>query len=318
MGAPLSGTTTITNNLIGEQGTTLSGAPPFISPSTTVYTKGIWVAGTTSLTITGNTLKNILSYIGTQMNAIELNTAIGGTGGIININSNIVNGLVNNSTTSTSSIQGIIVSSASTGSVVSVSSNTVSFVQTSAGTSFTPKPTGITYSGTVGATLEKNRVSTIYNRMTGTGGVYGINYTSGNTATIQNNFVWDINQNMSGGGAFSTTFGIFGIRIAGGTGHKIYHNNVHLEGLMFGTATSSLLTAALTITATSLTGLDVRNNIFSNVMTGGTTSIAHVSTNLPSSGTSSMNLIWNNNAYYSGSTAGVHGICHAGTVYQAL
>src|SRR5206468_5964342 len=72
------------------------------------------------------------------------------------------------------------------------------------------------------------------------------------------------------------------------------------------------------ISATGLTGIDVRDNLFSNTMTGGTTSIAHVDVFLPSSGTSAnMNLTWNNNAYYTGSTAGVHGVAHVGTTYTS-
>src|SRR5207244_1429382 len=97
----------------------------------------------------------------------------------------------------------------------------------------------------------------------------------------------------------------------------VYHNSVNLFGLMPGTATSSLLSAAFSMVTTASTGCDVRNNIFTNTITGGTTSIAHVSTYLPPSGTSAMNLTWNNNAYYTGTTAGVHGVCHVGTTYTS-
>lgn len=55
----------ITNNIIGGAGT-LTGTQPFTTPSTTVYTKGIWIAGTTAITITGNTIRNILSFVSTS------------------------------------------------------------------------------------------------------------------------------------------------------------------------------------------------------------------------------------------------------------
>ena len=112
--------------------------------------------------------------------------------------------------------------------------------------------------------------------------------------------------------AFSTTFGIFGIRIGAGTGHQIYHNSVNLYGARSGTATASLLTAAFAVVGTTSSGMDVRNNIFANNITGGTTSIANVSACLPSGGTSAMNLTWNNNSYYFGSDAARRGTGQAG------
>ncbi len=147
------------------------------------------------------------------------------------------------------------------------------------------------------AVIEKNIITGVNNRATGTFGAYGINIAAGTNMTLRNNFLSGVTGDMTGGAAFSTTHGIFGIRIAGGTGHKIYHNSVNLFGLRSGTATTSLLSAALAIVNTSQTGCDVRNNIFANTMTGGTTSIAYVSAFLPSGGTSSMALTWNKNAY---------------------
>ena len=309
----------ITNNLIGDQ-STLSGNPPYTSPSnpsTTVYTKGIYVAGTNALTITGNSIKNILSYVLTQLNGIELNSSIGT--GVININNNTIQGLVNNNGATSSPLQAILVANAAVGATVNVNNNTISNVQIAAG-SGTSRPVGLAYSGAATATISGNQITNIYNRNTSTYGAYGINVTAGSNHLIFNNFIWDLNHNMSGGAAFSTLFGIMGIRIAGGTGHKIYHNSVNLYGTMLGTANSSLLSAAFAITATTITGVDVRNNIFSNTMTGGTTNIAHVSMFLPSGATAAMNLTENNNAYYCASTGeGTSaGICHLGTTYGTV
>ncbi|MBK8082210.1 MAG: hypothetical protein IPK25_19220 [Saprospiraceae bacterium] len=71
------GTTTISNNLVGDQVVdNTAGTPPFTTPTTTVYTKGIFVAGATNVQVTKQHTENILSYVGTAMNAIELSSAI--------------------------------------------------------------------------------------------------------------------------------------------------------------------------------------------------------------------------------------------------
>ena len=88
-----------------------------------------------------------------------------------------------------------------------------------------------------------------------------------------------------------------------GTGHKIYHNSVHLFGILPGSMGADL-TAAFTIHARNqVTGMDVRNNIFSNQLTGGNSVAAntrHAVVFLPPNATSAMNLTWNNNGYYQG------------------
>src|SRR5207248_1286258 len=81
-----------------------------------------------------------------------------------------------------------------------------------------------------------------------------------------------------------------------------YHNSVHLCGTIPG-ATNTDLTAALLIVSTTSTGMDVRNNIFSNIMTGGNptqTNTRQVAICLPSGGTSAMALTLNNNDYVEG------------------
>ncbi|MEZ5014075.1 MAG: MopE-related protein [Chitinophagales bacterium] len=293
---------TITNNVLGDQ-STLVGIAPYTTPANTVYAKGIFIAGTNAIAINNNTLKNIMSYVGTTIVAIELNGSIGT--GTITINDNTITGVVNNGTVS--ACNAILVSSA--GTAYTIRGNVVSNVQAVAGISLA----GAISVGIGSATIEKNKLSNIWQRSTSTFGVYGINVTGGSNDIIQNNFIWDVNHDMSGGAAFSTTFGVFGIRIASGTGHLIYHNSVNLYGAMTGTSTSSLLSAPLCIVSTSSTGMNIRNNIFSNNITGGTTSIAHVCIYLPSGATSSLNLTLNNNAYYSGTDNARQGIAQAGT-----
>ena len=154
-----------------------------------------------------------------------------------------------------------------------------------------------------GAVFEKNQVLRVRNNNPSTFGAYGINLGGGDNHVIVNNFVLDVrNDQTAGTGAFSTTFGAMGIRVASGAGHKVYHNSVNLFGALPGT-TSSDLTMAFAIVSTTQTNVDVRNNIFSNLLTGGnptSPNTRHVAIFLPSGGTSAMNLTLNNNDYVEG------------------
>ena len=125
----------------------------------------------------------------------------------------------------------------------------------------------------------------------------------GDNHLVKNNFVFDIrNDQTAGTGAFGTTFGAYGIRVGSGIGHKIYFNSVNLFGVLPGSVSTDL-TAAFMIVSTTQTGMDVRNNLFSNQLTGGNptgASTRHAVVFLPSGATSAMNLIWNNSGYYQG------------------
>lgn len=160
---------------------------------------------------------------------------------------------------------------------------------------------GVNSTAITGATIERNKVNRVQNNNGNTWTAFGINLGGGSSHIVRNNFVSGvINNQTTGTGAFGTLFGAIGIRIGSGTGHTIYHNSVNLYGMMPGT-TSSNLTAAFMITSTTLTGIDVRNNIFSNQITGGNPDgTRHAVVYLPSGATSAMNLTWNNNAYYQG------------------
>ena len=162
----------------------------------------------------------------------------------------------------------------------------------------------VSTNSTVGTfTVELNKINRVRNNNITTFGAYGINLGGSTNHVVRNNFVSGVlNDQTAGTGAFSTTFGAFGIRVLG-TGHDIYHNSVHLYGAMPGTVSTNL-TAALAIVGTGQTGLDVRNNIFSNQVTGGNpTGTRNVAVWLPTGGTSTMNLTINNNAYYVSSDA---------------
>ncbi len=240
---------------------------------------GIWLAtGTTNATVSANTVSGI-GYTGTgAFGAIGINVTSSVASANVVVTDNIVSDISSNGGSTGSLARGIGVGGA-----------------------------------TSDLTIEKNDVQGIINTSTGTFPAYGIDVAGGNNITVRNNFVGNVSFNMTGGAAFSTQFGVFGIRVAAGTGHRIYNNSVNLYGALPGTAANSLLTAAFGLVATTSTGVDVRDNLFANNITGGGTSIAHVAVYLPAGGTSAMNLTWNNNAYFSGTDVARQGVGQAGT-----
>ncbi len=155
--------------------------------------------------------------------------------------------------------------------------------------------------------VERNIVDRVYNASVNTFGAYGINIGGGTNHVVRTNCIAYVNHDMTGGSASSTTFGVFGMRLQG-SGHQIYHNSVNLFGLRPGTPNGTILSAACGIVNTSASGLDIRNNIFANNVTGGTTAILNAALYLPSGGTAGMNLTLNNNAYYCGSNTSTDGI----------
>lgn len=84
---------TITNNIIGSPTALVY---PYTAPATTVYAKGIWVAGINELTISNNTVRAILSYLNTSIAGIELSAAIGS--GNLSVTGNTITGVANNNT----------------------------------------------------------------------------------------------------------------------------------------------------------------------------------------------------------------------------
>jgi len=295
----VSSSLTITGNTIGASGV---GTWPFTTPVTTVYTKGISVAGTDAAVISGNTIQNILSFVGDTTVGIELASAIGI--GTVDISSNTLNGIVNSG--SVSSAVGILASSSSTNFIISA--NTISAVQNIA----TTFAAGIQIATAGGAAaITKNNISGVFARnATGFGafGVYLSNAAAG--CEINNNFIYNI-MNVGNASFTNTAENASGILLASGANHKVYHNSIHLSGIS--TAGGSNMITCLSVASNAITGLDIRNNIFSNTVTGGTGSDAHVCMYFPFVAASTLGYTINNNAYYTGVTAGKSGIAFAGT-----
>ncbi len=149
--------------------------------------------------------------------------------------------------------------------------------------------------------IRKNVVHGLYNSSTSTTGygAYGINIIATSTGAnirIENNMVYDIM--CFGGGTIGTTYAPIGIRIAGGTGHQIYHNTVYLTGTPpSGVETGSM---AFGISSSSYNAHDIRNNIFANAITGVTGSKSYAIW-APSSYSFTSTTIDNNDYFVSGS-----------------
>ncbi|MES2779154.1 MAG: BNR-repeat neuraminidase N-terminal domain-containing protein [Bacteroidota bacterium] len=300
---------TVTNNVIGDQAITLSGVPPFTSPSTTVYTKGIVLQGVNAVNVSNNTIKNVISYVSTPISAIELTANIGT--GTINIANNSITSIIQNASTSNAPRGIYLLNSAG---AYTISNNIISHVEGNCPSS-TLQPTGIhVVTAAPSATIERNVVKKVYNRNNQSYGVTGILMAGGSNILFKNNMVSDVLQDMSVG-SFGTTYPIAGIKISSGTGHKVYHNTVHLSGITLGAGAAANQTSnfAFCLTSTTLTGCDVRNNIFSNMISGGNNTSAHTSIFLPTGGTIAMNLTLNNNAYFCGTNDSMQGIAQVGT-----
>lgn len=119
------------------------------------------------------------------------------------------------------------------------------------------------------AVVSRNLIYGMRSTSTSGWGTYGINISSTTDSNINiiNNVIYDL---VTDGLASSTERNPYGIRIVGGINHKLYYNTVNLYGSLTDAAVASN-SAALMITSNTATGIDLRDNIFVNTMTGGTT-----------------------------------------------
>lgn len=305
-GSTSANSVTITNNVIGSSTSIASLTPPVTNAQLagTVYVKGIIVQNCNSFSISGNSIQNITSYVGTTISAVEIPGLTSATG-TAEISGNTLTNIYLSQ--STNAVRGIQVTS--TGTPIRVYNNSISNIQSVASNSVS----GINMASTAAnSSAVKNSITKVYCRSTtASSQAVGILISTGSD-TFANNTISDILSTMNTS-SFTTSQGAYGIMATSGTGGKVYHNSINLAGTLLGTSTNSHISAAFAITTTSCTGWDVRNNIFANNITGGGTALAHVSVYLPSSATASMNLTLNNNAYYCGATTASQGIAQVGT-----
>ncbi len=294
----VSGSLTITNNVIGASG--VPGSYPFTTPSSTVYTKGIWIAGTDAVYINGNTIQNIISYVATTISGVEIASAIGTN--LVEVSDNTITGVANNGT---SDANAVLVSAASAG--FNITGNTITTVF---GSPALPV-SGVKIATAGGAaTVNRNKISNVYNKNTGGYGALGVYFaTAANGGEIRNNFIFDI-MNIGNSSFANTAENTSGILLASGANHKIYHNSVHLSGAS--PATNTNVITCFSVASSAVTGLDIRNNIFSNTVTGGSGSDAHVCMYFPFAASATLGYNINNNAYYTGSVVNKSGLAFAG------
>ena len=125
------------------------------------------------------------------------------------------------------------------------------------------------YASDPNAVVTGNKIHDIASNATGGWGAYGITIGYGGTfanAQIINNVIYNIttiNYSVS-----SYMYNPFGIWIYAGTGHMIYHNSVNMTGTQFNSGTTGTLDACILIYSSSVTGLDIRDNILASGLTG--------------------------------------------------
>jgi hypothetical protein len=192
-----------------------------------------------------------------------------------------------------------------------IESNTIINIRATTSINVAGIEVGGTSSNTV--TVSRNRIESLYSESTGGWGCYGVNLIGGNNHIVVNNVITDIRTtNYS---ATSTTYNAFGIRITTGTGHKIYYNSINIFGDYTSTNWTAASSAALVVSSTVVSGLDIRNNIFNNTMTSNAGSKEFRAVWFPSS-YNFANAILDYN-YYGIPTDGVHYVGKVGLTLGA-
>ncbi|WP_232341480.1 beta strand repeat-containing protein [Hymenobacter ginkgonis] len=119
-----------------------------------------------------------------------------------------------------------------------------------------------------GATVTRNQVYTLKGTSSLGTGVRGLVLNSGANATTNllayNNVIGDLT--ADGNGSASPTNQLIGIGVLNGYGFSLYNNSVQLAGNRAANGLSGKIAAALYIGSNAY-GLDVRNNVLSNVQT---------------------------------------------------
>ena len=220
-----------------------------VSGNTIENCSGTTFYGVYASSSAGNTFNNIIRNCNTTSTTYGIYLVSGA-------NSNIYNNTISNITsiTSTSACGGIYLSSSGTSNVYL---NTISNISGA-------DARGIYSSGSANVNFSRNIIKNIYSTSTSTSyqaeGIW-IGGTSPNNCVVVNNVIAGIFDNSN---KTTLSYALAGIRIAAGTGHQIYHNSINLFGTATATNAAANLSAALLVTTTSSTSLNIRNNIFAN------------------------------------------------------
>lgn len=266
----------ITSNLVG---------PSTPSGSTNIGFSGIYLSNTVSVSVNGNTVRNLTTssssssggiYVSASASPIvssntvtAVSTSASATGGGIYLTGTVSSAVVSQNTvssfssSSTASQGGIYLTGAI--SSASITQNTVTNVSSSALVSTTSAIAGIYVgSGVTNSTISRNILTGLSNTNTGGYGVVGILVNTSNATsndTISNNFISDVFSYSDP----STDYWPFGIAILGtSAGINVYHNSVNLFGSHLGLTTGTGAAAMFVNTTATTPNLDIRDNIFSN------------------------------------------------------
>ena len=253
-----SGTTTISDNIIGSTDPSASNSIRTTSPANnvpqTIY--GIYSAGTGTVSISGNTVSKLTN--GTTNSATGTTGLINGittTSGTNTISGNTVRDLTianaNNSPSNTASVTGI--SQTSTTAAQTISGNTI-YNLSNTYASFAGNVIGLYYNGsTTASTVSGNFIHSFsMSSPSTTANMYGIKIQNGKTT-------WSNNIISIGSNFFTNIYGIYE-RGDAGNDNSLYFNTVYISGDVGSAATKSYALYSATSTNTR----DFRNNIFDN------------------------------------------------------
>ncbi len=136
---------------------------------------------------------------------------------------------------------------------------------------------GISLANCTNTIIRGNKLHDIINANSGGYGAYGIYIPTTCTGVeISNNFIYGLLGYRWTSSTPSVSTGsdhALGIYLEAATNTKVWSNTVNFTGAVPGT--SNALSACLAIGTTSVTGTDVRNNVFSNTQTGNNASRFH-------------------------------------------
>ena len=242
-----------------------------------------------------NFIVNNNSIAKSQYGVAVAGAASGNTGNVISNN-------VIGSNTATDYI-GFIGLFASNNNGIQIKNNTIFNIITTAN-----NPIGINIAANViNSTIDSNNISGVaYTGTAGYGGK-GINVNTANTTsnlTISNNMISNIRGD--GWSSLASTDIVVGLRIVGTTGGvNVYHNTINLGSGTFAGNTSGTFSAAFHI-ASTVTSLNVRNNIFgSNLFNSAAAGAKTYAIACEAPNTIFTNI--DNNNYFVGGTQGVLG-----------
>lgn len=290
-----SGTTTISNNIIGSTSTSNSiyASSPSNSSSQVVY--GINSQGTGTITITGNDIGNINNN--TSSTSVSILGRIAGIrvyDGTNVITDNIIHdisiGNANNSSNQYVSISGILY--LNTGYNATISGNEI-YNLTNSYSAFGGYIYGLYFNGsTSNNSISGNFVYNLSTSATSSASIYGIRIVSG-TTTYSNNIV------SLGGNAPNIIYGIYETGDAGNN-NNLYFNSIYISG----TPTTGSANSYGILSATANNSRNFRNNIIYNARSNNGATGQHFALYMSATGGI---LTCDYNDYYISGTGGILG-----------